>query len=49
MEVPPLRAYGVEESAIPALVEGAARAGSMRGNPVALTPEELREIVSRAI
>jgi alcohol dehydrogenase class IV len=49
MEIPPLRAYGVEESAIPALVEHAARAGSMKGNPVALTPGELREIIARAI
>jgi alcohol dehydrogenase class IV len=49
MEVPPLGAYGVEESAIPALVEGAARAGSMKGNPILLTPEELREIIARAI
>ena len=49
MEIPPLGAYGVKESAIPALVERAARAGSMKGNPIALTPEELREIVARAI
>ena len=49
MEIPPLRAYGVAESAIPALVEAAARAGSMKGNPIALTPEELREIIARAI
>jgi alcohol dehydrogenase class IV len=49
LEIPPLRAYGVEESAIPALVDGAARAGSMKGNPVALTREELREIIARAI
>jgi alcohol dehydrogenase class IV len=49
MEIPPLRAYGVEESAIPALVERAARAGSMKGNPIELTAEELREIIARAI
>ena len=44
-----LRAWGVDELAIPDLVERAARAGSMKGNPIALTPEELREIVARAI
>jgi alcohol dehydrogenase class IV len=49
LEIPPLRVYGVEEPAIPALVERAARAGSMQGNPIVLTPEELREIVARAI
>ena len=49
LEIPPLRVYGVEESAIPALVEAAARAGSMKGNPIALEPGELREIIARAI
>jgi len=49
LHIPPLRAWGVDELAIPDLVERAARAGSMKGNPIALTPEELREIVARAI
>jgi alcohol dehydrogenase class IV len=49
LQIPPLRAWGVDELAIPDLVERAARAGSMKGNPIALTPEELREIVARAI
>ena len=49
LEIPRLRAYGVDESAVPALVERAARSGSMKGNPIVLTPEELREIVERAI
>jgi alcohol dehydrogenase class IV len=49
LQIPPLRAWGVDETAIPDLVERAARAGSMKGNPIALTPEELREIVARAI
>ena len=49
LQIPPLRAYGVEEPAIPDLVERAARAGSMKGNPIELTPEELREIVTRAM
>ena len=34
---------------IPALVEKAAQASSMKGNPIVLTGEELREIVSCAL
>jgi alcohol dehydrogenase class IV len=49
LEIPPLRVYGVEASAIPSLVERAARSGSMKGNPIVLTQEELREIIGRAI
>ena len=44
-----LRAYGVTEADIPALVEKAARASSMKGNPIVLTDEELRAIASRAL
>ena len=49
LEVPPLSAYGVTAGDIPALVEKAAQASSMKGNPIVLTGEELREIVSRAL
>ena len=49
LEVRPLREYGVGEADIPGLVEKAAKASSMKGNPIVLTAEELREIVSRAI
>jgi alcohol dehydrogenase class IV len=49
LEIPGLRAYGVSEADIPALVEGAARASSMKANPIVLTEEELREIVVRAL
>jgi alcohol dehydrogenase class IV len=41
LEVPPLRAYGIAEAGIPDLVAKAALASSMKGNPIALTPEEL--------
>lgn len=47
-EIPPLRAYGVEESDIPELVGKAAKASSMKGNPIELTADELTEIVTRA-
>ena len=48
LEIPSLRAYGVIEADIPTLVEKAAQASSMKGNPIELTPEELRQIVERA-
>ena len=49
LEIPPLRAYGVGESDLPALVEKAAQSSSIKGNPIVLTGEELREIISRAL
>ena len=49
LEVPPLRVYGVTAAAIPALVERAARSGSMKGNPIALEAAEMEEIVARAV
>ena len=49
LEIPPLRTYGVTEADIPDLVEKAAQASSMKGNPIVLTPEELRQIIQRAI
>jgi alcohol dehydrogenase class IV len=49
LEIPPLRAYGVSEADIPALVEKAAQASSMKGNPILLNAAELREIISHAI
>jgi alcohol dehydrogenase class IV len=44
-EIPPLKAYGMGEQAIPTLIAEAAKASSMKGNPLALTPEELKEIL----
>ncbi len=44
-----LRAYGVRREHVPVLVEKAARASSMRGNPIALTAEELTEILEAAL
>jgi alcohol dehydrogenase class IV len=49
LEIPTLRAYGVRETDIPDLVAKAAGASSMKGNPLVLTTEELREIISRAL
>jgi alcohol dehydrogenase class IV len=47
--IPPLGAWGVRPEAVDDLVRGAARASSMRGNPVPLDTGELREIVLAAI
>jgi len=49
LEIPPLRVYGVTESDLEAVVERAAEASSMKGNPIALEKAELREIAARAL
>jgi alcohol dehydrogenase class IV len=49
LEVPPLGVYGVGEADIPDLVAKAAHASSMKGNPIVLTSEELRRIVSQSL
>jgi alcohol dehydrogenase class IV len=47
--IPPLRAYGITEEHAPALVSSAAKASSMKGNPIALTTAELSEVFARAL
>jgi alcohol dehydrogenase class IV len=49
LKVPALSAYGIGRADFPALAGKAAVASSMKGNPVALTEEELLEILSRAL
>jgi len=49
LEVPPLGTYGVRDGDAETLVEKAARASSMKGNPILLNTHELREIVTRAM
>jgi alcohol dehydrogenase class IV len=49
LEIPPLRTYGVTGGDLEDLIAQAAIASSMKGNPIALTSQELREIVTRAI
>ena len=44
-----LRAHGVHESDFPELIEKASKASSMKGNPLPLTPEELRDILQAAL
>jgi alcohol dehydrogenase class IV len=47
--IPRLGSYGIAAADAPAIVESAARARSMKANPIVLTPEELLEILAAAI
>lgn len=47
--VPGLAAYGLTAAAIPDVAARAARASSMQGNPIALSPEELAAILRAAL
>jgi alcohol dehydrogenase class IV len=48
LAIPPLRTYGVRPEDFSVLVEKAAKASSMKANPIVLTPGELTEIIARA-
>jgi alcohol dehydrogenase class IV len=47
--IPRLSTYGLREADIPALCEKAARASSMKGNPIQLEKSELEEILLAAL
>lgn len=49
LNMPPLSAYGVTRADVPALCAAAARASSMKANPILLTGEELTTILERAL
>ncbi|MCX6637231.1 MAG: iron-containing alcohol dehydrogenase, partial [Acidobacteria bacterium] len=49
LRIPPLGAYGIQPGDVAGLVESAAKASSMKGNPIALTTDEMAEILTRAI
>jgi alcohol dehydrogenase class IV len=49
LAIPRLGAFAIQEKDVPILVELAAKASSMKANPIALTHEELTESLSRAI
>ena len=49
LNVSGLRTYGVAEADIPVLVEKAAKASSMKANPIVLTTEELTEALHLAL
>jgi alcohol dehydrogenase class IV len=49
LRVPGLAHYGMTAEAVPAVVERARAASSMRANPIALTDADLAEIATRAL
>lgn len=49
LNVPTLAQYGITPADIPIIVAQAQQASSMKGNPIALTPQELSEILHRAL
>jgi alcohol dehydrogenase class IV len=49
LHVAPLCAWGIQESDLPGLVEKAARASSMKANPLPLTSDELTVLLSAAL
>jgi len=49
LQIPPLSAYGITPVDFPVLIEKSASASSMQGNPIKLTPDELEEVLTRAL
>ena len=49
LQIPSLSHYAVTAAHTAELVEKAAKASSMRGNSIVLTPDEMREILGRAL
>lgn len=49
LQIPPLSSYGIQKRDVPILVEKASNASSTKGNPITLTMDELRELISCAL
>jgi len=49
MRIPPLKDFGLNDSLIPEIVRQAKKSSSTKGNPAALTAEELSQILLQAI
>jgi alcohol dehydrogenase class IV len=49
LKIPPLRSYGVMRENFPEIIEKAKASNSMKGNPVVLEDDELREVLERAL
>jgi alcohol dehydrogenase class IV len=49
MFVPGLRAWGIGPGHVPEIARRAAQASSMKANPIALTNQELEEILAAAV
>jgi alcohol dehydrogenase class IV len=48
LRIPPLRSYGITRDDTPGIIAAAQNASSMKANPIALTVEELTEVLSNA-
>jgi alcohol dehydrogenase class IV len=48
LRIPALAAYGLTPQLVPALVDNASKASSMKANPIPLTPDELTAILTNA-
>ncbi|MFQ5795623.1 MAG: iron-containing alcohol dehydrogenase [Candidatus Bipolaricaulia bacterium] len=49
LNVPPLSEFGLTEDDFPPVVDKSQKASSMKGNPIALTDEELTEVLRKAM
>ena len=49
LRIPPLAAYGLNQTSVMEIVERAAQASSMKANPIVLTREELTATLEAAI
>ena len=49
LRIPSLASYGVTEEDFPVLIQKASVSSSMKGNPIVLTSDEMREILTRAL
>jgi len=49
LAIPPLSAWGIAPADLPEIADAAARSSSMKGNPVALTSEELTAVIAAAL
>jgi alcohol dehydrogenase class IV len=49
LQIPPLSSYGIQGRDVPALVEKASKASSTKGNPITLTLDDLREVLTNAL
>lgn len=49
LEIPGLASYGMTEAKVAEAVEKGQKSSSMKGNPVALTEAELKEVLVRSM
>ncbi len=49
LAIPRLSSWGIASADLPEIISQAGRSSSMKGNPVALAPEELRAVLSAAL